>query len=74
LKKIEARGIRETAHRARSLASRIYRFAVATGRANRDIAADLRGALAQIVVKNRAAIIVLAFFQIAGSSASGVCP
>ena len=57
LKKIEGRGIRETAHRVRSLTSRIYRFAVATGRANRDITADLRGALAPIVVKNRAAII-----------------
>lgn len=56
LRKIENRGIRETAHRARSLASRIYRYAVATGRADRDITIDLRGALAPIVTKNRAAI------------------
>jgi len=56
LRKIEADGIRETAHRARSLASRILRFAVATGRADRDITLDLRGALAPIVTKNRAAI------------------
>lgn len=57
LREIESRGIRETAHRARSLASRIFRFAVATGRAERDITVDLRGALAPIVTKNRAAII-----------------
>jgi len=57
LREIESRGIRESAHRSRSLASRIFRFAVATGRADRDITADLRGALAPIVTKNRAAII-----------------
>src|SRR5262249_30582664 len=57
LREIESRGIRETAHRARSLASRVFRFAVATGRADRDVTADLRGALAPIVTKNRAAII-----------------
>jgi len=56
LRKIEADGIRETAHRTRSLASRIFRYAVATGRADRDITLDLRGALAPIVTKNRAAI------------------
>lgn len=56
LRKIEAQGIRETAHRARSLASRILRYAVATGRADRDITLDLRGALAPIVTRNRAAI------------------
>jgi len=57
LRKIESRGIRETAHRARSLTSRIFRFAVATGRADRDVTVDLRGALAPIVTKNRAAVI-----------------
>lgn len=56
LRKIESRGIRETAHRTRSLASRIFRFAVATGRAERDITFELRGALAPIAGKNRAAI------------------
>jgi hypothetical protein len=46
LREIESRGIRETAHRTRSLASRIFRFAFATGRADREVTADLRGALA----------------------------
>jgi integrase len=58
LKRIEARGFRETAHRARSTASNILRYAVATGRAERDFTIDLRGALAPVVTTNRAAITV----------------
>ena len=58
LKRIEARGFRETAHRARSTASNVFRYAVATGRAQRDITTDLRGALAPVVTTNRAAITV----------------
>lgn len=57
LKKIEARGHLETARRMRSFASRVFRFAVATGRANSDPAAALRGALVAPVVKHRAAIL-----------------
>jgi integrase len=34
----------------------VFRFAIATGRAERDISADLRGALAPVVTKNRAAL------------------
>jgi len=34
LRRVEARGRNETAHRVRSLAGRIFRFAVATGRAD----------------------------------------
>ena len=58
LKRIETRGMRETAHRARSTASNVFRYAVATGRAERDITTDLRGALAPVVTTNRAAITV----------------
>jgi integrase len=58
LKRIEARGFRETAHRARSTASNVLRFAVSSGRAERDISTDLRGALAPVVTTNRAAITV----------------
>jgi integrase len=58
LKRIEARDLRETAHRARSTASNVLRYAVATGRAERDISIDLRGALAPVVTTNRAAITV----------------
>lgn len=45
LRKIEARGVLETAHRARGLASRVFRYGVATGRAERNPASDLIGAL-----------------------------
>jgi integrase len=56
LKRIEAKGFHETAHRARSAAGNVFRFAVATGRADRDWSVDLRGALAPVITKNRAAI------------------
>lgn len=46
LRKVESRGAVETAHRAKQCASQIFRYAVATGRAERDPSADLRGALA----------------------------
>jgi len=49
LRRIEARGRHETAHRVRSLAGRVLRYAVATGRAERDVAADLKGALAPLL-------------------------
>jgi hypothetical protein len=41
----------------RSHASRVWRYAVATGRAERDITTDLRGALAPVKTRNFAAII-----------------
>ena len=47
LRKIESRGAIETAHRALSDCGRVFRYAIATGRAERDVAADLRGALAR---------------------------
>ena len=46
LRKIEERGAVETAHRARTLAGAVFRYAIATGRAERNPAADLVGALA----------------------------
>jgi integrase len=46
LRRIEARGRHETAHRIRALAGRVLRYAVATGRAQHDVAADLKDALA----------------------------
>lgn len=56
LRKVESRGKHDTAHRMRQRCSQIFRFAVATGRADRDPTADLRGALAPIVIQHRAAI------------------
>jgi integrase len=56
LRRIEARGRHETAHRVRALAGRIFRYAVATGRARHDVAADLRDALAPVKSKNFASV------------------
>jgi integrase len=57
LRKMEAKGIHESALRARSLCGRILRYAIATGRAERDIAADLKGALTAPTTKSFAAIV-----------------
>ncbi|SBV51565.1 phage-related integrase [Xanthomonas bromi] len=47
LRKLEQRGIIETAHRARAHAGRVFRYAIATGRAERNPADNLAGALEQ---------------------------
>jgi integrase len=56
LRRIEARGRLETAHRTKSVCGRVFRYAIATGRAKRDVSADLRGALASPAMRNLAAI------------------
>lgn len=56
LQRIEGRGALETAHRAKQFAGQIFRFAVGTKRAERDISQDLRGALPSPNVTHRAAI------------------
>src|SRR3569833_1287318 len=45
VRRIECRGALDTAHRALSDCGRIFRYAIATGRAERDPSDDLRGAL-----------------------------
>lgn len=56
LRKLEQRGVIETAHRARSHAGRVFRYAVATGRAERNPAQDLAGALEQPKTKHFASM------------------
>jgi integrase len=56
LRRIEARGRNETAHRVRALAGRVFRYAVATGRAPHDVAADLKDALAPVKSRNFASL------------------
>lgn len=56
-RRLEARGRRETAHRARQRCGQVFRYAIATGRAARDPTADLKGALAPVVTKHHAAIV-----------------
>jgi integrase len=45
LRRIDERGARYTAHRTRSEVSQAFRYAIATGRAERDPCPDLRGAI-----------------------------
>lgn len=56
LRRIERKGHRESARRARSFASRVFRYAVATLRAQHDPAQPLRGALIAPVTRHFAAI------------------
>jgi integrase len=56
LRRVESRGKHETAHRIRSLAGRVFRYAVASGRAERDPTADLKGALTAKTSRHFAAI------------------
>ena len=46
LRRLERRGKHETAHRAKQRVGQVVRYAIATGRAERDPTGDLRGALA----------------------------
>ena len=55
LKRLEGAGKHETARRCRSFASRVFRYAVVTGRAEADPAAMLSGALITPKVKHHAA-------------------
>lgn len=45
----------ETAHRALQTAGQVFRYAVQTGRATRDVTADLKGALPPTTIKHMAA-------------------
>ena len=45
MRRIEARGALETAHRALACCGQVFRYAVSTGRAERDPTGDLRGSL-----------------------------
>ncbi len=56
VRKIEARGSHDLAHRVLSMSGQVFRYGVATGRCARDVAADLRGALTPNVKKHQAAV------------------
>lgn len=56
LRKVEATGKHETAHRLRSWCSQIFRFGVQTMRCERDPAADVKGALKTAKSSHRAAL------------------
>jgi integrase len=56
VRRVEERGALEVAHRVLTTAGQVWRYAVATGRAQRDVSADIRGALKPHHGKHFAAI------------------
>ena len=56
LERIDARGARETAHRARTNIGQVIRFGIATGRTNFDPTVALRGAIPPATERNHAAV------------------
>jgi hypothetical protein len=57
LREIEGRGLYETAKRLRGTCGMVFRYAIATGRAERDPSMDLRGALTTHQVSHRSTIV-----------------
>jgi integrase len=57
LRRVEARGKLETAGRLRAVVGEVFRYAIATGRAENDPTFALRGALTTPKTKHRAAIV-----------------
>lgn len=56
LRRVEARGAIETAHRIKAACGQVFRFGIAEGRCARDHAADLKDAMTPVNVTHRAAI------------------
>ena len=56
VRELEGRGLHETAKRTKQRVGQVLRYAIATGRAERDVSADLRGALVSFTPKNHAAV------------------
>ena len=56
LRRVEARGVRETVHSIQQACGQVFRHGIRTGRGQRNPAADLRGALKPVMVKNMAAV------------------
>ncbi|MDR3281181.1 MAG: integrase arm-type DNA-binding domain-containing protein [Synergistaceae bacterium] len=52
IKRIEAKGTVETAHRVLNICGQIFRYAVVTGRASRDPSSDLKGALLSVKARH----------------------
>jgi len=56
IRRIESRGAIETAHRTLQNCGQVFRYAVASGYADRDISADLRGAIPPTKEKHHASV------------------
>ncbi len=57
LRRVEKRGLNETAHSLRQYAGQVFRYGMATGRCTSDPAAALRDALQAVIVKHMAAVL-----------------
>ena len=57
LRRVEEKGAVETAHRVKQACGQVFRYGIQTGHCERDPSADLRDALAPVVVKHHAAIL-----------------
>lgn len=56
VRKMEERGAIESSHRIKQICGQVFRYAVASGLAERDVTADLKGALAAVPTTHFAAI------------------
>lgn len=56
LRRVESRGVRETVHSIQQACGQTFRYGIATGRCERNPAADLRGALKPVMVQHMAAV------------------
>lgn len=56
LRRIEARGANETAHRVLGIIRKVFQYAIASGRAERNIASDVSGALQPVLKSHLAAV------------------
>lgn len=57
LRRVEARGAIETAHRVKDACGQVFRFGIAIGQCKRNPASDLRDALRPVVSRHHAAIV-----------------
>jgi integrase len=64
LRRVEARGVRETVHSINQAIGQVLRFGVGEGYCERDLTADIRGNLKPVLVKNMAAITAPAEFAL----------
>ncbi len=56
LRRMEERGAVETAHRVKACCGQVFRYAIATGRAERDASQDLKGAIPPVKKQHLASI------------------
>lgn len=56
IRKIEARGAHDLAHRVLQICGQVFRYGIATGRCTRNLSTDLRGALTPHVMQHQSAV------------------